>query len=349
MKETNNEKSNVKKPRIEYIDLAKGFCICLVVFHHYCYQYTDMDSTINLALISFRMPLYFILSGLFFKDYGSFFNFTIQKTNKILIPFLAFAGLNALLIAIVHLFKGKGIDTEPIFSLYYEQVPNYPTWFLWCLFINGIIFYAIYAISKLFGKYMAAAILANSLIIGIIGFYLGKNSINLPMYLDTALTVTPFYAFGYILRKHTQFLYPNKSDKYIIPISIACAAYILLCANKQEFVYNRMENANIFSMYSCGLIGTIGILYISKLIKKLPIISYLGRYSIIILCTHVLFYLFIFQHVIKYCYVNWNIPQLYTSIGCFFAEILISLLIIPLMIRYMPYICAQKDLIKYNK
>lgn len=40
------------------------------------------------GLRGMRMPLYFILSGLFFKDYGGFLNLLVKKANKILIPFL---------------------------------------------------------------------------------------------------------------------------------------------------------------------------------------------------------------------------------------------------------------------
>lgn len=70
--------------RIEFIDLAKGICIILVVLLH-------IVPSANIPELRFiRIPLYFILSGLFFKDYGSFRNFLKKKVNNILIPFLFF-------------------------------------------------------------------------------------------------------------------------------------------------------------------------------------------------------------------------------------------------------------------
>ena len=62
--------------RIEFIDLAKGVCIILVVLGH-CGAPIPIP---GLEIV--RMPLYFILSGLFFKDYGGGYNFFIKKTNK---------------------------------------------------------------------------------------------------------------------------------------------------------------------------------------------------------------------------------------------------------------------------
>ena len=71
--------------RIEWIDLANGICIILVVLFHVCHEYP-----LEVQISSFRMPLYFILSGLFFKQYEGFIGFLKRKTNKLLIPFLFF-------------------------------------------------------------------------------------------------------------------------------------------------------------------------------------------------------------------------------------------------------------------
>lgn len=81
---------SITKKRIDFIDLAKGICIIMVVVGH-------CGATINIPGWEIvRMPLYFILSGLFFKDYGGWVKFLIQKTNKILIPFLFFIYLPTL-------------------------------------------------------------------------------------------------------------------------------------------------------------------------------------------------------------------------------------------------------------
>lgn len=64
---------------IEFIDLAKGVCIILVVMFHVGIDIPHLDII--------RMPLYFIISGLFYKPYDSITSFCIKKPNKILIPF----------------------------------------------------------------------------------------------------------------------------------------------------------------------------------------------------------------------------------------------------------------------
>lgn len=71
--------------RIQYIDLAKGFGIMLVVVYHIYYHLHNMQVIMPISL--FMLPLFFFLSGLFFKEYGSFSDFIVRKINKLLIPF----------------------------------------------------------------------------------------------------------------------------------------------------------------------------------------------------------------------------------------------------------------------
>lgn len=67
------------KNRIVWIDLAKGFCIMLVVFHHVA-SVLGVSYPFDVQARGFRMPLYFILSGLFFKQYEGFLGFLKEKS-----------------------------------------------------------------------------------------------------------------------------------------------------------------------------------------------------------------------------------------------------------------------------
>ena len=84
------------KKRIEYIDLAKGICIFLIVIQHVTYYY-HIEYPFKRMIESCTLPLFFFLSGIFFKEYGGFLDFFIRKTNKLLVPFVAFFILTVLL------------------------------------------------------------------------------------------------------------------------------------------------------------------------------------------------------------------------------------------------------------
>ena len=94
----------IKKQRIEYIDFMKGLCILLIVGRHVLPElYGDFDS----MLTSFRVPMYYFLSGLFFKTYSGFPDFARRKVNNILVPFVFFyllaCGLHMLISEVLHL------------------------------------------------------------------------------------------------------------------------------------------------------------------------------------------------------------------------------------------------------
>ena len=49
--------------RYEHIDIARGIAILLVILGHSC---TTLDG-VNRVILSFHMPLFFLLSGIFSK------------------------------------------------------------------------------------------------------------------------------------------------------------------------------------------------------------------------------------------------------------------------------------------
>ena len=69
--------------RIQWVDLAKGICMILVVWIHVRIHYRSFHfvkfNWVALVCYYFRMPLYFFLSGLFFKTYDSYRTFLGDK------------------------------------------------------------------------------------------------------------------------------------------------------------------------------------------------------------------------------------------------------------------------------
>ena len=63
--------------RIDFVDLTKGVCIILVVMAHVGGAFEQLDT--NSMLSCFRMPLYFFISGVFFKSYEGLLGFILRK------------------------------------------------------------------------------------------------------------------------------------------------------------------------------------------------------------------------------------------------------------------------------
>ncbi len=338
--QTQKNSTITSKPRIEFVDLAKGFCIILVVFFH-LQIYTGYHTTFDWMARSFRMPLYFILSGLFFKEYEGFLGFLKRKTNKLLIPFIAFYLLANLVRWIASLFGVITYSWETLFAFFFERrFPNLAIWFLWCLFSMNLIFYGILMLAKKNSKYQIVIMLVLCFLLGTLGYTLGQKKIELPLFWDTACTAMPFFCLGYILNKFTDILRPNKWDKYILPMILILALATKLLANNTLDYKNNVYLMSFPRIYICGICGTLCVLFIAKVFKKLPLISYWGRYSIIILVTH---------YELRPLFVETvrllGLPDWGTLLVSLVLMMLSYLLIIPLMIKFFGYITAQKDVI----
>ena len=79
-----NKNYNMKQ-RIEFIDLAKGICMSLVVYSH---VYLGDHPKLGEFQDYISLPLFFSLSGLLFKTYNDYMDFCINKINKLIIPLL---------------------------------------------------------------------------------------------------------------------------------------------------------------------------------------------------------------------------------------------------------------------
>lgn len=325
------------KNRIEYIDLAKGFCILLVVLNHVA-EFLDLDYPFSYQIRSFRMPLYFILSGLFFKRYENFLGFVKRKTNKLLIPFLFFLFTTSLLPSIIiHKFVSSisyFISSGPMY--------NYPIWFLLCLFETNLLFYVIFLISEnITSKHANSLALTMTISLGIVGLLLSVFKIRIPFNIDTACTVLPFFSFGWWLNHHTNFLqnpFMARRDTILI---ILCIIIILLFAAPVDYSTNTISSKAIFTAHICGVSGTLLVLSIAKYFQHFPLISFWGRYSIMILCSHMLFILIIGRITMFF-----DFPTIPSFFIIFILTMAICHILIPFMKRHLPYVTAQKDLIK---
>lgn len=344
--------TEVKKQRIEYIDLAKGFCILLVVLSHILAFYRTQLPYDSL-LKCFRMPLYFFLSGVFFKQYENFLGFFKRKINKLLIPFVFFYITLGMVLPWV-LWKCFGIKMlifNPRLDFWQsliqvwtaEKFPNAAIWFLMCLLEVNLVFYAIYKLARTLRWHASMVTVGLSLLCGAVGMTLSYFSINLPCYADSALTSIPFFALGYILNRKTRVMQKGwRYDKWLWVIVLACLPVLFWLAYPLDYRQNYFAGC-YFTAHLCGAVGTIMTIFLAKIIGHVPVITYWGRYSIMILCTHQVVYQLL-DLVLKHF-----IPRGWWRIStCMIVTMALYMLLIPLMRRFMPHVTAQKDVIKID-
>ena len=312
--------------RIAYFDLAKGICIILVVLFHFQELYGISLPTDKYFDI-IRMPLYFFLSGFFFKTYDGFLFFLRRKTDRLLIPFLFFYLTTSVILPIIAtntlgIRFNTGSEWSNLYAfLTYSAFPNYPLWFLWALMIVNIIFFLITQLCN--HSYIAMGIIC--LLFTIL---LGRFScFHLPASLNMAIDGLWFFYLGYFAQKFelNNIILKNRFT-YTTLIILAIIMYILLGSVSSEQI-----SLLTLQRYIGGACGILTLLYICKIINYIPYISYIGRYSIIVLVTH--------EPLIRILSTSSFSP--YLAIPILFASYSI---IIPLMTKYMPHVTAQKEL-----
>lgn len=334
------------KQRIEYIDLAKGICISLVVLLH---VYGDLSGAFIKIMNLFRMPLYFVLSGLFFKTYDGLFPFLKKKTNKLLIPFI-FTFVFVIVPATLLLDMKDGL-TISIKSVLWGTNGKLnlgidgASWFLLCLFLVNILFYLIFLLTKR----NIVGITVTTFTCGIIGYALSRFGIWLPLWLDSSLTAMPFFMMGYFLRNYSNILYGrltirDTATSLVLFLLLLIVYWFDETQSTGIIIYgNNDYDINIFSLYFGGFAGSYCILILSKRFGHLPGLSYIGRYSIVVLLTHLL-YLFLFRNILY----QLGIPQdgYMLNMLVYVLIMLLSLPTIKFCISCLPYWFAQKDLFK---
>ena len=333
-----------KKARIEFIDLAKGFCILAVVMYHIFrtigveYPFEDLFSKI-------RMPLYFVLSGLFFKEYENFLGFFKRKTNKLLVPFVFFY---LVLATPVMLYKGLAAGKtlavsakEALLGWYHEEFTNIPTWFLLSLFLVNLLFYAVMLLSRRFGDKYVGALVVLTLAVGSVGAFLGYQRIELPAFIDTSLTALPLYCLGYLLNRHSNILRKSKLDRYLLLVIPLMLAMAYLVDGRCNFITNHFWIHPLLFYPSCAL-AAVAVILLAKVIKHIPWVTYVGRYSIMLLIFHEPVYA-----VVIYLLDKCHLPRGYFfAFTTFVVTSAILTLLIPFCKKFLPMFTAQKDLIK---
>ena len=259
--------------------------------------------------------------------------------NKILIPFIFFYLFSYAIFYGIKVFFPSLLltDAKGIFDLFdNRQFFNGPIWFLLCLFWCNLMFCAIHLyIRNDWGR------VALAIIIGALGYWLGEEKIFVPLFIDVAFTAFPFFVFGYYL-KRSQILYPNKFDKFNIIIAIVFWGISFIMTRNFEYQFHPHYNEiHGWATYVIAIVSVLSILMVCKAIKYIPVVTYMGRYSIILLCTHHLIYR---PLKVACSFFMEDVPSILIAL----LTLALSTLMIPICKRWIPWFVAQKDLIKTN-
>lgn len=271
--------------RDKTIDIAKGIGIITVVWGHMA-----QACPIREEIYLFHMPLFFMLSGYFYKDGNSSFIDVLKKRiQSYLVPYIIFFILCISLFVLLYAVTGrmKLVHLSPgIFINPYGVVT--PFWFLLSLFEVHIGYYLIH-------RYVKKELwrLSCCLLCLFIGYILSIKHIYTPLYVASSLSMVFFFHLGYLLNKYAVLKYSIKKQTVLLSISISFYIIGILLPIYVDVKPNKIEGNLILATFA-SLGGSYAILFLSTYIEKCRVafltktLAFLGENTLVIFTLHIL-------------------------------------------------------------
>ncbi len=262
--------SNVKK-RNTIIDFAKGLAIVLMLADHIIKT--------GSFITSFHMPLFFILSGYFFKNIP-FKEYLVKKAKGLLIPYMI---LNIIALIFVIIRDRNNFDISEFGAKIIRILLGCDGlslgWFLIALFLASIIYWLVY---KLFwnNKLMYAAILV---ILTYLGWYAGSLFETRIYQWDVALVCVIFLAVGHLYKEYSKEL---STWIKILLLIVSIVIWVIDIINGGIVLSLRIYHD--FPVCVIGAIaGTYVVLNVCKYLDKIPIVNtyfrFMGQNTLLIM------------------------------------------------------------------
>lgn len=317
------EKSN----RLDYLDIAKGIGIILVVLAHvYAFNPEILVSRGKLVtwIYSFHMPLFFIISGMLirYKNKIDLKKTIFSRVKGILVPYLFFSLVSIFIFALLADFE-KGVIKE-LFRVTILGIGIETLWFLPALFFSDIIFTVMKKIVK--NDYVIGVIIG--ILFFVSSFVTAENRMLLRFFARGLVALTFIY-IGYMLFDIVQ--KRNIDNKFLIGILIVQ----IITSHLNGFVdlNNLVFNNKILYLFN-SVLGSYVLIEVCKKIKSKSLI-YLGKNSLIIMWLH-LDLIFLFRE-----YIGMNIYQYGIGLIATMVIILIEIPVIEIINRYLPFIIGR--------
>lgn len=286
-KECKKECSKEKK-RIDYIDIFRAIGIILMIMSH-----VKVGIKFDFFIHAFNMPMFFFISGLFYKKTEDDKKLIIKKLKSLIVPYIIFGILHYIIWLITN---NEEPILGPLYSLLVDNTEGLPIagalWFLTALFFTEIIYFCIDKINNKVIKNIV--IIALSLFGNIETIIL---PIRLPYGIGIACAGVGLFHIGHLLQKNKE----NKFVKKIINLNIFeiiilfIIVYNLIFLN--TYVDMRIGKYGIIPLFWINSISAIILgINISKHIDKLlkcnikDFIISIGKNSIVYVCLNQLVY-----------------------------------------------------------
>lgn len=292
-----DRESRMEPSRAKHIDIAKGLSIAMVAMFHSELNVYFPDIIEPMSL--FRMPLFFLLSGVFFGWIASPKDFLMKKSEALLKPYFSLL----LILLFFSLFLGDNASDWQLKGILYGngytiKRPWIPLWFLTHLFTVYVFSYVLFRYTNLYKLSIGIPILL--LLFMVIGstwidyfwyreVHLFSRTIKLPglpFSLDIVLITSCYFILGRLIKNSLIKFRPT-----LLLFSLSLSAFLIISQLTSAHIdlNERVYDSPVFATLA-ALCGIYIVLSLSHIISKSYWLSFiplrLGQASLYILIFH---------------------------------------------------------------
>lgn len=295
-----SSQSTLIKTRVPFIDIAKGIGIILVVMGHN--DFSLISPYAHKLIYSFHMPMFFFMSGIFFKPDMPFLKFLWNRFQRVLKPFLAilllifFASLSFSKISF--LMAGRRLIKAMYGSGYY--IDWVQLWFLPHLFAVSLFAYFFFKVAKrMRPEWLRWILLMVLFVAGVLSMkffwpfelsFRGKalTLFGLPYGLDMVAVSGFFFILGYELKQVRNDAW--LANIYVFLLSGAGLLFMVWYFPARIDLNTRQFDSLIINTVE-ALTGILFMLALSRQLARISwlssVFSYVGQASLIVLLFQV--------------------------------------------------------------
>ena len=338
--------------RLTYLDMAKGIGIFLVILGHIEYIREDTLKWIS----SFHMPLFFVIGGILAyekrKEGRPFFSALAARARGTLVPYAAFTIMLLTMNTLEHFLEPGALSGAQLARQYVDAVTGYGIhilWFLPAYFTAGAIFLLLERGLRPVSRNLAVLLLAVGAYGVTVIFRLDQYAVtDLPLIgfagMDLLITLLrgilamPFLLMGWYLGAFYGRL-PRKAFP-VLALLLIPGGILALHLSVFDLHYLYVEPWH----YLAAFLSCAGLTALMRALPAIRPLAWLGRNSLVIMCTHAAFFVVYYVSLGMFFIDNRiPLPQPVFNLG---VAVLVCAAEIPVVLifnRYFGYLLGRKS------
>lgn len=340
------------RKRLTYLDMAKGIGIFLVILGHIEYIREDTLKWIS----SFHMPLFFVIGGILAyekrEEGRPLFSALAARARGTLVPYAAFTIMLLTMNTLEHFLEPGALSGAQLARQYVDAATGYGIhilWFLPAYFTAGAIFLLLEKGFRPVSRNLAVLLLAVGAYGVTVIFRLDQYAVtDLPLIgfagMDLLITLLrgilamPFLLMGWYLGAFYGRL-PRKAFP-VLALLLIPGGILALHLSVFDLHYLYVEPWH----YLAAFLSCAGLTALMRALPAIRPLAWLGRNSLVIMCTHAAFFVVYYVSLGMFFIDNRiPLPQPVFNLG---VAVLVCAAEIPVVLifnRYFGYLLGRKS------